>query len=136
MLELEEELRQSREENMRFLQEISESGQEQAGGSYILEEDPDVQAELSQTKEANSWLTGKAEKLRQSEEELTAELSQKQGELERAIQRAQEAEEKAGGLERELGLAQDAARRSWSDFVGWLRRQGSGNSERHGWCDE
>ena len=53
LLELEE-LRQSREENVRFVQEISESGQGQAGGSYVLEEDPAVQAELSQTKEANS----------------------------------------------------------------------------------
>ena len=84
-MELEEELRQSCEENVHFVQEISESGQEQTGGSYVLEEDPAVQAELSQTKEANSRLTREAEELRQSEEELTAELSRKQGELERAI---------------------------------------------------
>ena len=53
LLELEEELRQSREENVRFVQVISKSGRGQAGCSYILEEDPAVQAELSQAKEAN-----------------------------------------------------------------------------------
>ena len=109
LLELEEQLRQSLEENVHFVQEISESGRGQAGGSYVPEEDPAVQAELSQTKEANSRLSSEAEELHQSVEELTAELSQKQVELERATQREQEAEENADGLQRELGRAQDAA---------------------------
>ena len=93
LLELEEEF------SCIFVQEISESGRGQAGDSYVLEEDPAVQAELSQTKEANSRLTSEAEELRQCVEELTAELSRKQGELERATQMPQEAEENVDGLQ-------------------------------------
>ena len=99
-LELEQELSQSREENVQMAQEISELRE----AAQRAEQTKD--AEGDEANETNSRLRGEITQLRQSLDEMTEGLAEKEAALERAVQRATSAEEYAHELEGKLERTQ------------------------------